>query len=315
MRPVDYLEPVAIHDGREPLRNALPTLRAGIASAIRNGDEWRVLRPRDVVAFPVSRQLCDLPSLRMPTIPLDAEIDLDQLVEHDVWGATRGELLVGRIDSLRVVSAVPPGAIYARPPRNPMIAEMLHDLANAMTVATAIHEHPEYGASDHGALGEALGHAVELINHMRVLATGEVTAGCEAIEIGELLESIAPVLRVAARPARLSIEAPASCEVDAERWRLESVLLNLVLNASCQAGVIRVRLARRGEFVEIEVDDDGPGFSDAETTPEPLHGYGLRSIRRQARTMSGTVALGRSPDLGGARVWVQLPVRPFGDEA
>lgn len=315
MRPVDFLEPLTIHESGEPLRRALPTLRAGIAAAIPDRDGWRLLRPRDALAFPVSRQLCDLPSVELPTLGFDDEIDLRKLLEHDVWGATRGGELVGRIESLRVVSSVPPGAIYVEEHdngREAILREMLHDLANALTVASAINEAPAPHRLDRSALSESLRHAVALVSQLRWLSVDEVGLRGRALGVRELVEKLEPVLRVAARPASLRLAGLDDVGLRAERWRLESVLLNLVLNASSHAeSVIRLKMRAIPSGAEIAVEDNGPGFiRRADGASPQLRGYGMRSVRRQAAILGADIEIDRSPDLGGARVRIRLRPAP-----
>lgn len=310
MRPIDFLEPLTLHHPKVLLRDALPTLRAGVAAAITEGDGWRVLRPRDVVAFPPTRQLRDLPSIELPTLGLDDEIELDRLIEHDVWGATRDGRLVGKIDSLRVVGSVPPGALVTGPEQSPrqelFLAELLHDVANALTVASAIEQRPDPSPGDRRALREALRHATSLVTHSRWVCAENVCGERESIDLRELLGAIEPVLQVAARPARVAVRCVAGAAIDGQRWRLESALLNLALNAAGQ-GCDQIRVSVTGDPLELSVEDDGPGFAGGEPgCGGGLHGHGLRSVRRQVAALGGEVAIDRSPELGGARVRIRF---------
>lgn len=97
---------------------------------------------------------------------------------------------------------------------------------------------------------------------------------------------------------------------------------NLVDNALRFASQVRVRAARRGNAVEITVDDDGPGIPPErrEDVFKPFFrleesrnratggvGLGLTIARDIARGHGGDVTLGASP-LGGLRATVRLPL-------
>lgn len=116
-------------------------------------------------------------------------------------------------------------------------------------------------------------------------------------------------LEAAAQP--LPIHAP--------RTRLARALLNVIRNA-LQAAVppprVRVRARRAGDWVELTVDDSGPGvpvaarariFDDGFTTRPGGSGFGLAFVRRVVEgDLRGRVRYEDS-DLGGARFVISLP--------
>ena len=96
----------------------------------------------------------------------------------------------------------------------------------------------------------------------------------------------------------------------------------LLDNARRHADAIQVTAARRGNLLDITVDDDGPGIpaSAREDVFRPFFrldtsrnsstggvGLGLTIARDVARSHGGDVILGDSP-LGGLRVLIRLPV-------
>jgi len=113
------------------------------------------------------------------------------------------------------------------------------------------------------------------------------------------------------------------CEALIDSQMLRRVLFNLVRNAAqavlgraAESGRVRVRLAREGEFWNLDVDDDGPGipielretvFDPYVTTKDEGTGLGLSIVKKIVIEHGGTIHAGQS-DLGGARLRVRLPV-------
>lgn len=71
---------------------------------------------------------------------------------------------------------------------------------------------------------------------------------------------------------------------------------------------IRLRSGEEGECYRIEVEDDGPGFSEgnAPDMSQQLPGYGLLSIEQQIRAIGGTFEI-RSHPGSGTRATITLP--------
>lgn len=109
-----------------------------------------------------------------------------------------------------------------------------------------------------------------------------------------------------------------------DRGAVQDSLLNLVLNArdamAGRTGTIRLTArAVRDTWLEIIVDDDGPGFSDEAlrrgldpfftTKGGEGSGLGLAMVFDHASLAGGSVRLGNRPE-GGARVTLRLPLMP-----
>jgi len=110
--------------------------------------------------------------------------------------------------------------------------------------------------------------------------------------------------------------------------RVLQAVTGLVENAlSHAAGATRVRLraAAEGSLWRLTVEDDGPGIAESErevifgrfTRLDPSRatasggsGLGLAICRRIVEVMGGRVRADASPDLGGARLTVELPLAP-----
>jgi signal transduction histidine kinase len=124
------------------------------------------------------------------------------------------------------------------------------------------------------------------------------------------------------RNVRLEFEA-ASEEVLvlASEDTLGEVLSNLIVNAieaQPNGGRVRVSLARRGEYLQINVEDDGPGisgelrariFQPFFTTKTTGTGLGLAIVARRVAEIGGTLAC-ESPlkNGGGTRFRLSLPL-------
>jgi nitrogen fixation/metabolism regulation signal transduction histidine kinase len=109
-----------------------------------------------------------------------------------------------------------------------------------------------------------------------------------------------------------------------DRQLLKQALVNLVENAvlsAHEAGVdpvrVEVEAVRRGTWVEITVDDNGPGIDEArrERVFEPYEtsrahgtGLGLAIVKKVVLDHGGEIRVESSP-LGGARFVLRLPVQ------
>ena len=112
--------------------------------------------------------------------------------------------------------------------------------------------------------------------------------------------------------------------VHVERQDLDELLGNLIENAAKYGGgsvFVTVRAADR--FVEILVEDDGPGIPPAERgrlfdrgarldTGKPGTGLGLAIVRDVAEIYEGAVTLDESEDLGGLCARLLLPAASAG---
>ena len=114
---------------------------------------------------------------------------------------------------------------------------------------------------------------------------------------------------------------PQDLQVACDPVLLERVLSNLYLNAiealaGRGRGAITTSVARRGDVVELVVEDDGPGvdppalasiFDPLFTTKETGTGLGLALVRAVAEAHGGTVAAGARAGAAGARFVVTIP--------
>jgi len=118
-----------------------------------------------------------------------------------------------------------------------------------------------------------------------------------------------PGLVAAIRDAGASVElgmdagdAPVPEAVGAATFRIvQEALTNVTRHAGARAHA-RVRVARRGDELEVEVVDDGL-YAPRRAPP----GNGLTGMAERAAALGGTFAAGARPQ-GGFRVWARLPL-------
>lgn len=137
----------------------------------------------------------------------------------------------------------------------------------------------------------------------------------QAVPVGEL------VRRVAAMESRVRVAVSSGPEVDvrADPGQVEQVLINLVRNAAeavleTGGGVSVGWLAPAGSFVEVQVDDEGPGLPSTTnlfvpffTTKPQGSGIGLVLSRQIAEAHGGTLTLANRVGAPGCRAALRLP--------
>ena len=108
--------------------------------------------------------------------------------------------------------------------------------------------------------------------------------------------------------------------VRVERQDLDEMLGNLIENAAKYGGGrVVVTVKTSPDWVEFEVEDDGPGIPAAERasifdrgarldTGKPGTGLGLAIVRDVAQIYGGSIRLEESEDLGGLLARLQLPL-------
>jgi signal transduction histidine kinase len=119
----------------------------------------------------------------------------------------------------------------------------------------------------------------------------------------------------------VDITGDRSAKVRVERQDLDEMVGNLVENAAKYGGGrVFITVERSGDMVDVIVEDDGPGISEAERgllfergarldTDKPGTGLGLAIVRDVAEIYGGRVALEDSEDLGGVLARLTLPAR------
>jgi signal transduction histidine kinase len=133
----------------------------------------------------------------------------------------------------------------------------------------------------------------------------------EAVEVGAVLRDVAAALEPR-EGVRVEVFCPQSLIVLGERDLIEQALANVAANSAKHTarGVIRLRGARRGRRVAIEVTDTGAGmtecarrraferFSRGEARAIDGFGLGLAIVREAVTAMGGEVTIDSAPGLG-----------------
>ncbi|MGH7674795.1 MAG: GAF domain-containing sensor histidine kinase [Gemmatimonadales bacterium] len=149
------------------------------------------------------------------------------------------------------------------------------------------------------------------------------------IQMNELVRDVVEIRQRVLRAESIAIHvtmdqaAPAVLGLGQE---LQQVVINLVTNAEHavrgrQPATIRLATHARGGWVQLVVEDSGPGvpyeirhriFDPFFTTkaPDEGSGLGLSICQRVVSEVGGRIWLEDSPDLGGARFVVELPAAP-----
>ena len=138
-----------------------------------------------------------------------------------------------------------------------------------------------------------------------------------------LLEEILEESQVYGTSVELKMRKRADdLELPLKRQALKRAITNLVSNAVRYGDKVVIRAATEGEWVRIEVDDNGPGIpaSERENVFRPFYridkarnqdegnsGLGLAIARDIARSHGGHVTLGTS-SMGGLRAVISLPL-------
>jgi two-component system osmolarity sensor histidine kinase EnvZ len=159
-----------------------------------------------------------------------------------------------------------------------------------------------------------------MVDSYLAFARGEGEEQAEPTDLAPILDEIA---RTAQRNRReLKLQTSGDLVLSARPQAIKRCLDNLVSNAVRHARTIELRAVRRPRWIEVTIDDDGPGvpvakredvfrpfvrIDTARTSGSGGVGLGLTIARDAVRSHGGEVVLEDSP-LGGLRARVTLPV-------
>lgn len=150
-----------------------------------------------------------------------------------------------------------------------------------------------------------------------------------AAYIDDICNAFIPQLREKSQVARcLHTDRPLI--VSGEPRRVYDMFMNLIGNAikfAPKNTVITIDTRINGDFAEITIDDEGPGFSErdkacgfkpfnklsAKPTGEELSsGLGLNICHQTALAHRGSIEILDNPLGQGARIFIKLPIQPLG---
>lgn len=154
-----------------------------------------------------------------------------------------------------------------------------------------------------------------------------------ACDLREILQRVSGLL--GREPAFQRVRFEAACDgvppIEADDQQIAQLLMNLLLNAahaSPPGARIRIRAARSGDAIDIQVEDEGHGmdeevcrraFEPFFTTKARGTGLGLSICQRIVESQNGSIGIESRPNQG-TTVSVRLPIcrspnRPRGEEA
>ena len=168
---------------------------------------------------------------------------------------------------------------------------------------------------------EALVMRRQVDHHLaRARAIGRRASSQARATVWESLEAVQRALDRLYENVTVDIAGDHQAQVRVERQDLDEMIGNLVENAAKYGGGrVFVTVEPKGEMIDIQVEDDGPGIPKADrgslftrgarldTTGKPGTGLGLAIVRDVAEIYGGRVTLEESEDLGGLLARLTLP--------
>ncbi|MGZ6971393.1 MAG: ATP-binding protein, partial [Thermoanaerobaculia bacterium] len=188
----------------------------------------------------------------------------------------------------------------------------------------AIRQEPENGAQTTEYLGlieEGIGTIEGIVQ--KLLGFARTSRGNAPVALNDEIAAVLALLAYRLEEKDVDVTAalaPDLPPVRGEASLVQEVLMNLVLNAFdavASGGHVTVRTAREGDFVNVDVEDDGCGIAEEDlpkvfepffTTKEPGRGtgLGLSVVQRIVEAHGGTIAV-RSRKGEGSCFTVHLP--------
>ena len=152
-----------------------------------------------------------------------------------------------------------------------------------------------------------------------------IKPGVHPVDLRELADDVTARVSDSEQASGVSITVMGEGSVPGDALKLRQVVFNLVKNAveaAAPDGHVEVRLVEADQYVELKVDDSGPGFTQEVrehlfepffTTKQRGSGLGLAVSRAIARAHGGDLTIGSIER--GARLVLRLPRTPTGGAA
>ncbi len=203
--------------------------------------------------------------------------------------------------------------------RTEMLAGVSHDLR---TPLTRMKLQLELLERDEGVaeLKEDVGEMEHMLDAYLAFARGEGEEAHVPTELGGLLHDVTSQAR--RKGGAIDLHTEGALTVPLKPAAFKRCMTNVIDNALRYADHVSVRAGRRGDAIEITVDDDGPGIPEdkQEEVFKPFFrldssrnpntggvGLGLTIARDVVRGHGGDIALGEAPG-GGLRARIRLPL-------
>ncbi|MDI6801492.1 MAG: ATP-binding protein [Thermodesulfovibrionales bacterium] len=201
-------------------------------------------------------------------------------------------------------------------------ADLAHELRNPLASISAAMQFLKEGRNDKDfidMLGSETKRLTNIVNDFLMFARPS-DAPIEEVDLSEMLKVLA-AHQDTAKKIMLNV---IPLRITANRTFLEVAINNILKNAVEAANsTIRVSLKNTDKKeIAIEIEDDGPGISDAVkdkifepfvTTKSHGTGLGLAIANRMITGFGGKILMGASPSLGGAKFTVVFPVKEAGN--
>ncbi len=203
--------------------------------------------------------------------------------------------------------------------RTEMLAGVSHDLRTPLTrmkLQLAMLPESDYAAGLRGDVSEM----EKMVDGYLAFARGEGSEVPVQASLQDILEEVVEDSR--RNGADVALENVIGVQITVRQHAIKRALTNLIDNASRHSHEVYVGATRKGDIVEITVDDDGPGIPKAqrESVFKPFFridqsrnaetggvGLGLTIARDVVRNHGGDLLLGESA-AGGLRALIRLPV-------
>jgi two-component system osmolarity sensor histidine kinase EnvZ len=206
--------------------------------------------------------------------------------------------------------------------RTTMLAGVSHDLRTVLTRFKL-----ELAFLDDSADVQSLRADVNEMQHMLedylAFARGDGGEEAKPTNLRELMEEIHEEAQVYGTPISLKMrKRRTDLILPLKRQAFKRAITNLVSNAVRYGDQVVIRAATEGQWLRVEVDDNGPGIpaSERENVFKPFYridrarnqdegnsGLGLAIARDIAKSHGGDVALGDS-SMGGLRAIISVPL-------
>lgn len=205
--------------------------------------------------------------------------------------------------------------------RTTMLAGVSHDLRTVLTrfklELALLEDTPETRA-----LSTDVNEMQHMLEDYLAFSKGDGGEEAKPTDLPELLQEIVDEASIYAATIDLKVrKSKGDIMLPLKRQALKRAITNLVTNAARFGDHIIIRVATEGQWVRIEVDDNGPGIpeSERENVFRPFYrldharnqdegnsGLGLAIARDIAKSHGGEIALGQS-SIGGLRAIISLP--------
>ncbi len=205
--------------------------------------------------------------------------------------------------------------------RTDMLAGVSHDLKTPLTrLKLALAMQPDDGEA--ASMRADIAEMEHMLDAYLAFARGEGGEASVPTDLAELVHDTATASARARQHDGLHVHAPQPTLLSVKRAALRRCLTNLIDNALKHGRHVDVALARNERWVEIVIEDDGPGIAPDryEDAFRPFHrldegrnlqvggsGLGLAIARDIARAHGGDIILAKST-LGGLKATLRLPV-------